>query len=130
MDRQTFVNLPVRDIDRSRKFFEQLGFSFDPAFSNAGCACMVMSESACVMLLAEGFFQTLTTKPLVEASDATEVVIAVSAGSRDGVDAMLATAAEAGGVVVREGRDHGHMYGGAFEDLDHHLWEVYHMDAR
>ena len=127
MDRQTFINLAVRDIARSREFFSHLGFEFDPNFSNAGCACMVLSKGTYAMLLAEGFFQNFTTKTIVDATESTEVVVALSAGSRDGVDDMLRKAVKAGGAVAREAQDHGFMYGGAIEDLDHHLWEIYHM---
>jgi hypothetical protein len=129
MNRQAFVNLAVQNIDKSREFFGKLGFEFDPAFSNAGCACMIVSPGTSVMMLAEGFFQGFTTKDILDTRDSTEVVIALSAGSREGADAMLHAAADAGGTLTREGRDHGHMYGGAFEDLDNHLWEIFHMEG-
>ncbi len=129
MNRHAFVNLAVQNIDKSREFFESLGFEFDPAFSNAGCACMIVSPGTYVMMLAEGFFQALTTKDILDTGDSTEVVIAVSASSQGGVDAILRSAVEAGGTLTREARDHGHMYGGAFEDLDHHQWEIFHMEG-
>lgn len=127
MSRQAFVNLAVQNIEKSRNFFERLGFEFDPAFSNAGCACMIISPGTYVMMLAEGFFQAFTTKDILDTGELTEVVIAISADSAEGVDAMLRAAVEAGGTLTREARDHGHMYGGAFEDLDNHQWEIFHM---
>ena len=129
MNRQAFVNLAVQNIDKSREFFEGLGFEFDPNFSNAGCACMIVSPGTYVMMLAEGFFQAFTTKDILDTAESTEVVIAVSAGSQRGVDAILRAAVENGGTLAREARDHGHMYGGAFEDLDSHLWEIFHMEG-
>ena len=129
MNRQAFVNLAVQNIDKSREFFESLGFEFDPNFSNAGCACMIVSSGTYVMMLAEGFFQAFTTKDILDTAESTEVVIAVSAGSRQGVDAILQAAVEGGGALAREARDHGHMYGGAFEDLDNHQWEIFHMEG-
>ena len=127
MSRQAFINLAVQNIDRTREFFDKLGFEFDPSFSNAGCACLVLSESTYVMMLAEGFFQAFTTKDILDAGNYTEVVIALSADSRESVDATLQAAVEAGGTLTREATDHGQMYGGAFEDPDLHLWEIYHM---
>ena len=127
MSGQAFINLAVRNTDRTREFFEKLGFEFEPSFSNAGCACLVLTDSTYVMLLAEGFFQAFTTKDILDTGNYTEVVIAVSADSRESVDATLQAAVEAGGTLAREARDSGHMYGGAFEDLDRHLWEIYHM---
>lgn len=129
MSRQTFVNLAVQNIVKSREFFEELGFEFDPAFSNAGCACMIISPGTYVMMLAEGFFQAFTTKDILDTAELTEVVIAISADSVEGVDAMLRGAVEAGGTLIREARDHGHMYGGAFEDLDNHQWEVFNIEG-
>ena len=127
MSKQAFINLAVQNVDRTREFFEKLGFEFEPSFSNAGCACLVLTEGTYVMLLAEGFFQAFTTKDILDTGNYTEVVIALSADSRESVDATLQTVVEAGGTLVREARDSGHMYGGAFEDLDRHLWEIYHM---
>lgn len=127
MSRQAFVNLAVQNIGRSREFFSSLGFAFDPSFSNAGCACMIISPSTYVMMLSEGFFQAFTTKGILDTGESTEVVIALSADSREGVDATLQAAVDAGGTLTREAADHGYMYGGGFEDLDHHLWEIYYM---
>ena len=127
MSKQAFINLAVQNVDRTRGFFEKLGFEFEPSFSNAGCACLVLTDGTYVMMLAEGFFQAFTTKDILDTGNYTEVVIALSADSRESVDATLQTVVEAGGTLVREATDSGHMYGGAFEDLDRHLWEIYHM---
>ncbi|WP_313319244.1 VOC family protein [Stenotrophomonas sp.] len=124
-----FVNLPVRDLPASRAFFGALGYSFNPQFSDENAACMVVSDSIFVMLLVEPFFQTFTPKPLGDGRKQTEVIIALSADSRDAVDQLLAKALAAGGAEPMPARDYGFMYQRGFEDLDGHLWEIAHMDG-
>ena len=124
-----FVNLAVRDLQASRTFFAALDYSFNPQFSDDNAACMVISDSIFVMLLVEPFFQTFTTKPLVDARKQTEVITCLSAVSRPAVDELVDKALAAGGSGPMPARDYGFMYQRGFQDLDGHLWEVAHMDG-
>jgi predicted lactoylglutathione lyase len=122
--RLIFVNVPVRDLEASRAFFAALGFEFDEKFSDDSGACMVVSEQAYVMLLVEPRFADFTPKPVADARERTEAILAVSAESREAVDAFADAALAAGGTRAREPMDYGFMYGRSFHDLDGHLWEV------
>lgn len=129
MTRKIFVNLPVKSLPRSKAFFEALGFSFNPQFTNEQGACLVVEkDSIYVMLLVEPFFQGFTRKSLCDARTHTEVLLCLSVTSRSEVDAMVAKALSAGGREPMEAKDYGFMYQRGFEDLDGHLWEVVHMD--
>lgn len=126
--RQIFVNMPVRDLEASMAFFEKLGFSFHPKFTDAKGACMVLSEQGYVMLLERGFFSTFTKRELADASRATEMLVAFSCESRAEVDALADTALANGGREAMPPQDHGFMYYRTFYDLDDHHWEVLWMD--
>lgn len=128
MPTQIYVNLPVKDLDRSVGFFRQLGYSFDPKFTDDNATCMIVGENIFVMLLVEKFFQTFTSKVIADASRTTEAIVCLSADSRAAVDALVDKALAAGGTASGEVQDHGWMYGRSFQDLDGHLWEVVHMD--
>ncbi len=123
-----FVNLPVRELPQSMDFFGKLGFTFNPQFTDATAACMVVSESIYAMLLTEAKFQSFTPKPISDARQSTEVLIALSLDSRQAVEAMVAQAVAAGGKTYAEPNDHGFMYQHGFEDLDGHIWELFYMD--
>jgi len=129
MSRMMFVNLPVQDLAKSVDFFGSLGFAFNEQFSDDKATCMVVSEQACVMLLVTPFFATFTTKAVAETTTGTEVILAVSAHSREEVDTLVDKALELGGGVAKEPSDEGYMYGRSFYDLDGHAWEVMWMDA-
>jgi uncharacterized protein len=122
--RLIFINLPVSDVAASQRFFGELGFAFDPKFTDASCACMVVSDQAYVMLLDRSRFSDFTTKPVADASAPTEAILCVSAESREDVDAFADKALGAGGSTANEPMDHGFMYGRSFNDPDGHLWEV------
>jgi predicted lactoylglutathione lyase len=124
MSRLIFVNVPVKDLAVSKAFFGTLGFGFDDKFTNDECACMIVSEQAYVMLLAESRFADFTSKPIADARASTEAILCVSAESREDVDAFANAAIGAGGVTARDAMDYGYMYGRSFHDLDGHLWEV------
>jgi predicted lactoylglutathione lyase len=129
MSRQMFVNLPIKNMERSQAFFKSLGFSFNPQFTNEQGACMVVSENHnYVMLLVEPFFQGFTTKKIADATQTTEVLICLSCGSREEVDQLVGKALAAGGTAPNPKQDHGFMYGHGFTDLDGHIWEVMWMD--
>ncbi|MEA2287725.1 MAG: uncharacterized protein QOJ21_3768 [Solirubrobacteraceae bacterium] len=122
--RLIFVNIPVKDVSASMTFFGELGFTFDEKFTDESCACMVVSEQAWVMLLAQERFSDFTTKPVADARESTEAILCVSADSREGVDAFADAALAAGGSGSGDAMDYGFMYGRSFHDLDGHLWEV------
>jgi uncharacterized protein len=128
MATKMFVNLPVRSLERSRDFFSRLGYRFDPRFTDDKATCMIVGEDACVMLLVGSFFETFTPKPITDARQSTEVLVALSLGSRAEVDWTVDTALAAGARPAREPEDLGFMYGRSFEDLDGHIWELFWMD--
>lgn len=128
MASRIFINLPVKDINASLRFFSQIGFEFDQRFSSPDTLCMVVSEHIYVMLLEQARFKTFTKKPISDAHTHTEVLIALDADSREGVDEMVRKALEAGGALYAEPIDHGFMYSHSFEDLDGHQWEIGYMD--
>ncbi|MES3000912.1 MAG: VOC family protein [Pseudomonadota bacterium] len=129
MARQIFVNLPIKDMQRSQAFFKSLGFSFNPQFTNDQGACMVITENHnYVMLLVEPFFQGFTKKPIADATKTTEVLICLSCESRAEVDDLVKKALAAGGTSPNPPQDHGFMYGHGFTDLDGHVWELMYMD--
>jgi predicted lactoylglutathione lyase len=128
MPRQIYVNLPIKNMERSKAFFSALGFSFNPQFTNDSGACMVISESIYAMLLTESFFKTFTRKPVADATKSTEVLLCLSCTSRAEVDELVRKAVAAGGKTPNSPQDHGFMYGHGFEDLDGHQWELMYMD--
>jgi predicted lactoylglutathione lyase len=128
MATQMFVNLPVKDLQKSITFFTRLGFKFNPQFTDENATCMIVSDESFVMLLAEPYFKGFTPKPVADARKSTEVLVALSAENRGKVDAMVREALAAGGSSHAEPKDHGFMYQHGFQDLDGHIWEVFHMD--
>jgi len=127
MNRQIYVNLPVKDLRQSMTFFAGLGFTFNPRFTNEQAACMVMGEGSYVMLLTESFFRTFIKKEICDARKSTEVLVCFSCESRAKVDELVKKAVAGGATVPRPPQDMGFMYGHAFDDLDGHTWELIHM---
>ena len=128
MPRMIFVNLPVKDLASSRGFFRALGFEFNEDFSDDRAACVVLADNIFVMLLREDFFATLLNGEVADASS-TEVVNCLSASTRNEVDDLVRRAVEAGGKPWKDTFSEGPMYGGSFQDLDGHVWEVMYMDT-
>ncbi len=128
--RKIFVNLAVRDLKKSMDFFSKLGFDFNPKFTDDKAACMIVSEEAFVMLLAEPFFRTFTKREPCDTSKHTEGLFALSCESKAEVDQMVKTALAAGGTKAMDRQDHGFMYSWSFYDLDQHHWEVMWMDPK
>lgn len=128
MQTKIFVNLPVKDLNRSIEFFKKLGYSFDPRFTDEKATCMIISEENYIMLLSEPFFRTFTKKQVSDASTSTEVIISLTAHSRDAVDEMIRKAVAAGAKTPNDPQDYGWMYQHGYEDPDGHLWEVFYMD--
>jgi uncharacterized protein len=123
-----FVNLPVKDLKKSLEFFTKLDFTFNPQFTDETAACMIVSEDIFVMLLTEDKFKTFTPKAICDATKSTEVLVCLSAESRDKVNDMVHKAVAAGGTTYSEPQDHGFMYGHGFQDLDGHIWELIYME--
>jgi uncharacterized protein len=127
MATQIYVNLPVKHLERSIDFFTRLGYAFDPQFTNENATCMIIGENIFVMLLVEPFFQGFASKPIADATKATEVILALPVGSRAEVDELVAKAVAAGGTTPRAPQDLGFMYQHGYDDPDGHAWEVFHM---
>lgn len=129
MSREIYVNLPVADLPRARGFFQALGFSFNPDFSDDTGACMVVSDGIFVMLLTREKFAGFAPGEVADAHTQTGVLVCLSCDSRAEVDDLVQRAVAAGGRTFNTPQDHGFMYGHAFRDLDGHVWELVHMDA-
>ena len=123
-----FVNLPVKDLNKTVEFFTKLGFTFNPQFTDENATCMIVGKDIFVMLLVEKFFKTFTKKEISDTTKNTEAIVALSAQSREEVDQMMEKVLGAGGRESRDPQDHGWMYGRSFEDINGHLWEIFYMD--
>ena len=130
MPRMIFVNLPVADLKRATAFYETIGATKNPQFSDDTASCMVFSDTIYAMLLTHDKYRQFTAKKIVDAKTSSEVIIALSADSREDVDALVAKA-KASGVTIdpTPTQDYGFMYGRSFEDPDGHIWEVIWMDV-
>ncbi|MGW4649472.1 VOC family protein [Kitasatospora sp. NPDC004289] len=128
MPTMIFVNLPVRDLDRSLAFFKAMGYSHNPQFTDETAACLVISDTIFVMLLTEAKFKEFTKKQLADTNTTTEVILALSAESREQVDEVVTKAIAAGAGPANDPMDLGFMYSRSFHDLDGHQWEYLWMD--
>jgi predicted lactoylglutathione lyase len=129
MKTQVFVNLPVKDLSISKDFFNRLGFSFNPQFTDDKAACMVLNESGYVMLLSEEFFKNFTRKPIADAKRETEVLVSISADSKEKVDELTDKALSLGASKASDPQSMDGMYWRSFSDLDGHIWEIGWMDS-
>ena len=132
MPKMIFINLPVTELDRSVAFYESIGGTKEPKFSNEQAAMIVLSETIYVMLLTKPFFATFTGKPIADAHKSSQVLLALSAESTGEVDVTVEKAAESGGVGDPAPKQDmgGLMYSRSFEDPDGHHWEVVWMDEK
>ena len=128
MSKMIFVNLPVADLPAAKVFYEAIGATNNPMFTDDTAACMVFSDVIHVMLLTHDKFAQFTPKRIADAKETSEVLICISADSREAVDEITDKALAAGGREPREKQDYGFMYGRSFEDPDGHIWEVMWMD--
>ena len=128
MTTNIFVNLPVKDLDRSMSFFRRLGFTFNTQFTDETAACMVIADNIYAMLLTHPKFLQFTSKDIADATRVTEVLVALSRESKADVDRFADAAIAGGGSEVRPAQDYGFMYGRSINDLDGHIWEVLWMD--
>lgn len=128
MAKKIFVNLPIKDLDKTVTFFTALGFTFNPNFTNEKATCMIVSEDIFVMLLTEEFFSTFTKKEIADATKTTEVILSLSVESKQAVADIVGKALKAGGTAPIAPQDHGWMYQHGFQDLDGHLWELVYIN--
>jgi uncharacterized protein len=129
MAKNIYVNLPVKDIEKTRKFFSNLGFTFNKKFSNEKALCLIIGENIFSMLLQEDFFKTfIPNRDICNTEKTTEVLVAIDVPSKEEVDSIVEKVKRNGGKEVREAQDHGWMYSRAFQDLDGHIWEVLFTD--
>ena len=126
--RMLFVNMPVADLERSKAFFAELGFTFNPAFTDETAACMLVGEHAFVMLLTREKFAQFSKLPMADPAKQALALYSFSVSSRDEVDAVSAAALAAGGTEADDAEDYGFMYSRSFFDLDGHGWQVMWMD--
>jgi predicted lactoylglutathione lyase len=131
MSKMIFVNLPVTDLPKSMAFYEAVGFTNNPQFTNENAAAMAWSDTIVVMLLKHEFWKTFTSKTIPNAKESAQVLLCVGMDSREAVDSIVADAARAGGGTdPTPTQDHGFMYGRSFEDPDGHIWETMWMDPK
>ncbi|GKQ41210.1 VOC family protein [Streptomyces sp. A012304] len=123
-----FINLPVNDLDASKKFFTELGYSLNAQFTDENAASVVISDTIVAMLLTKPFYSTFTKKEIADASKTSEVLLCLSAESREKVDELVEKAVAAGGTASDKVQDMDFMYGRSFDDLDGHTWEVVWMN--
>lgn len=131
MTQMIFVNLPVPDLERSKAFYEAIGFANNPMFTDETAACMVLSEAVNVMLLTHAKWRDFTPKAIPDAHSYAQVMLALSADSKDAVNELVDRAVAAGGSAdPTPTQDFGFMFGRSFEDPDGHIWETMWMDRR
>ncbi|MBE9662561.1 VOC family protein [Mucilaginibacter myungsuensis] len=128
MATQIFVNLPVKDLNKSKAFFEALGYSFNPQFTNEMGGALVIGDNIFYMLLTEDFFKTFTKKELADRDKTISAINCLSAESRERVDEIYDLAIANGASPAQDATDYGWMYGRSFLDLDGHHWEFAYMD--
>jgi predicted lactoylglutathione lyase len=129
MPRMIFINLPVADLKKSKAFYEALGATNNPQFTDDTAACMVFSDAIHVMLLTHAKWRTFTSRAIPDAHTSAQVLLCLSCDSREAVDAMNAAAAAHGGAAdVNPVQDHGFMLNRSLADPDGHIWEAMWMD--
>lgn len=126
--RKLFVNIPVSDLQKTIVFFEQLGFAFNPQFTDASATCMLVGTDAYFMLMVKDRFATFSKKPIGNSMNETSALFALTVDSREEVDRLYNKALTAGGTKAADSQDHGFMYVQSFYDLDGHHWELFWMD--
>ena len=122
-----FVNLPVKDLDRAKDFFGEIGFEFDQQMTDEKGACMIIGPKIYVMLLTEDFFKSFSKREVADTASSAEVITAISADSKAEVDRLVDAAFKAGAQPASEKMDDEFMYLKSFKDLDGHMWEVIYM---
>lgn len=123
-----FINLPVKDLDKSMAFFKAIGFSFNSQFTDKTAACLVMNDNIYAMLLTHDKVKEFTNKPIADAQKTLEVLTALAVESKTKVNELADRAIKAGGTEAYSPKDYGFMFARSFEDPDGHIWEVFWMD--
>lgn len=128
MKAQIFINLPVKDVEQSMRFYTQMGFTNNPQFSDDSAKCMVFSEEIFVMIMGHERFKTFATKPITDVSETISALLSLSLESLDKVNELAEKALAAGGKEPVAAKDYGFMQQRTIEDLDGHTWELFYMD--
>src|SRR6187551_2442015 len=128
MSTKIFVNVPVKDLDKSKEFFTALGFSINPQFTDETAACVVITEDIYAMILTHEKFKQFTPKEISDATKTSEVLLALSFDSRDKVNEIADNALKAGGSIANQPQDYGFMFTRSINDPDGHIWEFLCMD--
>jgi predicted lactoylglutathione lyase len=119
-----YVNLPIKDLSKTRDFWTKLGFKFNEQFSDDRALCLVLNEGLIYsMLITREMFSTFTNRAIADGST-TQVLTAIEVESREQVDQIVHLALANGAKRYRESTDHGWMYYDSFADPDGHQWEV------
>jgi predicted lactoylglutathione lyase len=129
MGTKIFVNLPVKNLERSIEFFSKLGYKLNPQFTDDTAACIVISETIFVMLLTHSKFRDFTPRFICDTTKSAEVLLCLSCESRLQVEDLVDKAVAAGGSIYANPKDYGFMYQHSFADPDGHQWELIHMNA-
>ena len=129
MATKIFVNLPVKDLNKSIEFFRKIGFPHNPQFTDETAACIVISEDIYAMLLTHPKFREFTQKDISDSTKTTEVILSLSADSKEKVNEALEKALKAGATEPNDPKDYGFMFMRSFHDLDGHAWEIVWMDT-
>jgi predicted lactoylglutathione lyase len=128
MSKQVFINLPVKDVEKSMNLYAKMGFTNNPQFSDDAGKCMVWSENIFVMIMTHEKFKSFTTKPIADTKNSLAGIYSLSVDSVDSVNEIVTNAISAGGTEPSEMKDYGFMQQRSIEDLDGHTWEVFYMD--
>ena len=128
MATKIFVNLPVKDLEKSKEFFTTIGFSINPQFTDETAACVKITEDIYAMILTHAKFKEFTPKKIADTTQSSEVITCLSFESKDKVNEVMDKALKAGGTEARAAMDYGFMFGRSFNDPDGHIWEVFWMD--
>jgi len=128
MSKQIFINLAVKDLQKSMDFYAALGFTNNPQFSDESGKCMEWSESIFVMLLTHEKFSIFASKPIADTKSTLAGLFSLSMGNLDEVNNMMANGLQAGGIEPSEMKDYGFMQQRTIEDFDGHTWEIFYMD--
>ncbi|MBD1425832.1 VOC family protein [Sphingobacterium arenae] len=128
MAKQVFINLAVRNLQKSMNFYTALGFTNNPQFSDESGKCMVWSDHIFVMLLTHEKFATFATKPIADTKNAVAGLFSLSVNGIDEINSILTNGLNAGGTEPIEMKDYGFMQQRTIEDFDGHTWEIFYMD--
>jgi uncharacterized protein len=128
ISKKIFINLPVKDLNKSTNFFKDLGFEFNPQFSDENTSSMIISDNIFALLMVEERFKEFSKKEIADTTSSAEAIFCLSAESREQVDEFVNKALAADGKSYSDPQDHGFMYGWGIHDLDGHIWEIVYMD--